>query len=92
MKAKRTFEIGQRVAERPRRAIGTMDNLPFKRGEIMEFREMKVKTPASKKGYAIRTEASVLWDGRTVADWVQVNRVIHEHELEKEAQSVRYEV
>ena len=91
-KANRTFKVGQRVAEVPRRAIGTMDNLPFKRGEIMDFRETKVKTPASKKGYRIDTEASILWDGRTVADWVKVNRVIHEHELENAAQSVRYEV
>jgi len=98
MRTRRTFELNQRVAERPRRnmfvdsGIREMKVFDLKRGKVVGFREVKQKTRTSKSGFAMRRQLQVHWDGRTVADWIETFRVIPEEDLEKEVQLTRNEV
>lgn len=92
MKTKRTFELNQRVAERPRRGLGEMNGLLVKRGKVVGFRQVKQRTKMSKTGFAMRPQIQVHWDGRTVADWIEAFRVIPEEDLGREAELTRYEI
>jgi hypothetical protein len=92
MRTRRTFELNQRVAERPRRNIGDSRAFEIKRGKVVGFREVKQKTRIAKSGFAMRRQLQVHWDGRTVADWIEIFRVIPEEDLEREVQLTRNEV
>ena len=92
MEAKRNFEIGQRIAERPTRSVGKNNAMPCKRGEVIDIEEYKQKSKRAKAGFSLRKRLHVKWDGRSVVEKVDVFRVIHEHELSAEAELARMEV
>jgi len=97
-KPKRDYAIGQRVAERPRRSTGQKgpivkcsfalvknnEELPLKRGEIIDIEERKVRSKTAKAGYSLRKILIVKWDNFESVDKVVVERVVHEHEVSPE--------
>ena len=53
MEAKRNFEIGQRIAERPTRSVGKNNQMPCKRGEVIDIEEYKLKSKRAKAGFSL---------------------------------------
>jgi len=92
MEAKRNFEIGQRIAERPTRSVGNHNRNPCKLGVVIDIEEYKLKSKRAKAGFSLRKRLHVKWDGRSVVEKVEVFRVSHEHELSAEAELARMDV
>ena len=91
------FDVGDRVAERPTRTFRLTSNAVLngaktKSGTIVDKELRKQRYRNSPKGYSMRPYVKVMWDIRSVAEWVIESRVIPESELQQQIDMLYHEV
>ena len=91
------FAVGDRVAERPTRTFRLTSNAVLngaktKSGTIVAKENPNNATETHPKGYSMRPYVKVMWDIRSVAEWVIESRVIPESELQEQIDMLYHEI
>tara|TARA_R100000406_G_scaffold46336_1_gene31157 strand:- start:238 stop:543 length:306 start_codon:yes stop_codon:yes gene_type:complete len=91
------FDVGDRVAERPTRTFRLTSNAVLngaktKSGTIVDKELRQQRYRKSPKGYSMRPYVKVMWDIRSVAEWVIESRVIPESDLQEQIDMLYHEV